>query len=105
MIRVPKSSQLLEEEARVVGRLHTSMGHPSEKALIRLLGQHRVRPGVLDAVRGIDCEYCKRNKGPDPPHQVSMPRLSSGSFGDELSADIFFFVLPSTHEAVPILGI
>eukprot|EP00971_Amphidinium_carterae_P351005 6491850-Amphidinium_carterae.1 len=80
MIRVPKSSQLHEEEARVVGRLHTSMGHPSEKALIRLLGQHRVRPGVLDAVRGMDCEYCKRNKGPDPPHQVSMPRLSSGSF-------------------------
>eukprot|EP00971_Amphidinium_carterae_P221582 4398430-Amphidinium_carterae.1 len=105
VIRVPKSSQLLEEEARVVGRLHISMGHPSERAMIRLLGQHRVRPGVLDAVRGIDCEYCKRSNPPDPPHQVSMPRLTSGSFGDELSADIFFFVLPSSHETVPILGI
>eukprot|EP00971_Amphidinium_carterae_P202636 4020818-Amphidinium_carterae.2 len=100
----PLSSQLVEEEARVVGRLHTSMGHPSEEALIRLLGQHRVRPGVLDAVRGIDCEYCKRSKPPNPPHQVSMPRLVAGSFGDEVRADIFFFVLPTTHETVPVLG-
>eukprot|EP00971_Amphidinium_carterae_P289336 5744595-Amphidinium_carterae.1 len=88
---VPRSSQVLDEEARIVARLHVALGHPHEKSLIRLLGQQRVRPGVFDAVRGIYCDIGKKHQKPAPPRQVGMPRLQAATFGEEVSTDIFFF--------------
>eukprot|EP00971_Amphidinium_carterae_P044153 868889-Amphidinium_carterae.1 len=39
-----------------------------------------------------------------PIHHTKYLCFAAGSSGDEVSADIFFFVLPTTHETIPVLG-
>eukprot|EP00971_Amphidinium_carterae_P089508 1771631-Amphidinium_carterae.1 len=103
-IEVQKSSNLTEDEARIVAKLHSSMGHPDAKALHRLLGQQKIRPVVHEAIKGLKCEYCDRHRPPAPPPQVGLPRLEACSFGEHISGDLFFLHLPITDEKISIMG-
>eukprot|EP00971_Amphidinium_carterae_P232981 4623930-Amphidinium_carterae.2 len=54
-VDVPRSSTLKEDEARIVARLHVSMGHPDSRAMLRLLAQQKVKPQMHEAVKGLSC--------------------------------------------------
>ena len=98
------NSKLTVDEARVVAKLHSSMGHPDTRSLPRLLGQQKVRPVIHEAVKGLRYEHCDRNKRPAPPPQVGLPRLSCGAFGEQISGDIFYMHLPTNDQVVSIMG-
>eukprot|EP00971_Amphidinium_carterae_P262936 5216241-Amphidinium_carterae.3 len=100
---VPKSVQVGDEVAHLLGRLHATLGHPDVKALSRLLLAQKVPAQYVKLLDGLHCDHCSRHALPRPPRSATMPREEAGSFAEHVSSDIFYIHLVN-GQTVQVLG-
>ena len=62
-----------------LAHLHVALGHISNEKLIRMLHQNGAKSSVLEGVKGLDCQICKRVV---PPSETRRKQ----PFNDQLSS-------------------
>ena len=72
-----------------VQKLHNNLGHPTTRALVRLLEEGRARKEIIDAAKEYVCPSCARHPGPGTRRPAAMP--ASREFNQVLGLDCFKF--------------
>ena len=69
-------------------RLHQNLGHPRREDLLRHLRLAGCENAVLKAVKGMTCEVCDSQKGPNIARPSALPRMYG--FNDCVGGDILY---------------
>ena len=98
------SSQITEEEQRMVAKLHRNVGHPQRAEFIRFMRAARVRPEVVRwASKEFKCDVCESKSNPKPARPAAIPR--SYQPNKVIGVDITFIPQVGGGGVIPILNI
>ena len=96
-------SKVSREDQRLIKKLHTNLGHPSNQELCRALRIARARSAVWRYVKeDFKCEECERNKKPRSARPAALPKTMEPC--RTVGLDVVFFPALDVRKVRPVLN-
>ncbi|CAK9017487.1 Retrovirus-related Pol polyprotein from transposon RE1 (Retro element 1) (AtRE1) [Includes: Protease RE1 [Durusdinium trenchii] len=96
-------SKVSREDQRLIKKLHTNLGHPSNQELCRALRIARARSAVWRYVKeDFKCEECEKNKKPRSARPAALPKTMEPC--RTVGLDVVFFPALDVRKVRPVLN-
>ena len=82
------SANLTKKIKSTLAHLHVALGHISNEKLARMMTQNGAKTSVLQAIKDLDCQVCKRVTAPTPTPKSAYARPMSWNV--RLCSDTFY---------------
>ena len=82
------SANLTKKIKSTLAHLHVALGHISNEKLARMMSQNGAKTSVLQAIKDLDCQVCKRVTAPTPTPKSAYARPMSWNV--RLCSDTFY---------------